>query len=60
MYEMIYRKAHVSNGSFMMGESDSTAYNEGGRAVGNAVLEDIRTKHPKAFMKLHEENHFDV
>jgi len=59
MYELIYAKSHVNGGSFVMSESDSTAYNEGGRAIGNAVLEDIRMKHPKMFLKMHEENHFD-
>jgi len=59
VYELVYEKAHVSGGSHVSGCSDSTAYNEGGRAIGNAVLEDIRLKHPKQFLKMLEENHFD-
>tara|TARA_R110000822_G_scaffold82279_4_gene194761 strand:+ start:8237 stop:8542 length:306 start_codon:yes stop_codon:yes gene_type:complete len=59
MYGLIYDKAHVNGGSHVTGCSDSTAYNEGGRSIGNAILEDIRTKHPKQFLKMHEENHFD-
>jgi len=59
MYELIYTKAHVNGGSHVPGCSDSTAYNEGGRAVGNDILENIRMKHPRQFLKMLEENHFD-
>lgn len=59
LYEVIYSKAHTNNGSFVMGQSDSTAFNEGARSIGATLLEDIRFKHPKQFLKMHEENHFD-
>jgi|TARA_R110000803_G_scaffold196676_2_gene259982 hypothetical protein len=59
MYEIIHTKAHVRSGSHVAGCSDSTAYNEGGRSIGEAILEDIRMKHPKQFLKMYEENHFD-
>ena len=59
VYEQIYTVAHVSGGSHVPGCSDSTAYNEGARSIGEALLEDIRSNHPRQFLKMHEENHFD-
>jgi hypothetical protein len=59
LYELVFSQSHVNNGSFVMGQSDSTAFNEGARSIGSAILEDIRSKHSKQFLKMHEENHFD-
>jgi len=59
IYSVAYGKCHVSGGSHVMGESDSTAYNEGARSIGEDILEDIRVNHQKPFLKMLEENHFD-
>lgn len=59
MYALIYDKSHINHGSHVAGSSDGTAFNEGMRWVGEAALEDIRANHPKQFLKMHEENHFD-
>jgi hypothetical protein len=58
LYELIYDTCHVGRLSHIPGDSDSTAFNEGGRAVGAVLLEQIRTQAKAKFMLMHEENHF--
>lgn len=59
LHEVVFGKSHVNLSSHIPGCSDSTAFNEGARSVGAAVLEDIRSAHPEFYLKMLEENHFD-
>ena len=58
LYELIYGTCHVGRLSHIPGDSDSTAFNEGARSVGEALLEQIRTQAKAQFMLMLEENHF--
>ena len=59
LYELIYGTCHVGRLSHIPGDSDSTAFNEGARSVGEALLEQIRTQAKAKYMLMLEENHFD-
>lgn len=56
LHSLINDTCHVHRLSHMPGDTHTTAFNEGARAVGLAVLEEIRTAHFAAFMKMTEEN----
>jgi hypothetical protein len=60
LYELIYGTCHVGRLSHIPGDSDSTAFNEGARSVGEALCEQIRTQAKAKYMMMLEENHFDV
>ena len=57
IYEMCYDKCHIDRASYCGPDTHGTSFNEGGRAIGLALLDDIRTLHFGAFMKMMEENH---
>lgn len=57
VYDLIFTKCHMHSLSHVPGDPHSTAFNEGARSVGEAVLEEIRTSHFGAFMQMMEENH---
>lgn len=57
MYDLIYGTCHVGRLSHIPGDSDSTAFNEGARSVGEALLEQIRTQAKAKFILMLEENH---
>lgn len=57
LYDLIHDKAHLRGLSFVPGDTHATAFNEGARSVGEAVLEEIRTRHFGAFKQMMEENH---
>jgi hypothetical protein len=59
LYSLIYDTCHVGRISHIPGDSDSTAFNEGARAVGEALLEQIRTQAKAQYMRMLEENHLD-
>lgn len=59
LYELIYGTCHVGRLSHIPGDSDSTAFNEGARSVGEVLLEQIRTQAKAKYMLMLEENHFD-
>jgi len=59
LYELIYGTCHVGRLSHIPGDSDSTAFNEGARSVGEALREQIRTQAKAKYMLMLEENHFD-
>lgn len=58
LYELIYGTCHVGRLSHIPGDSDSTAFNEGARSVGESLLEQVRTQAKAKYMLMHEENHF--
>jgi len=60
VYEMIFNTCHMHRLSFVPGDSHATAFNEGARSVGEALLDEIRTNHFGAFMQMLEENHDPV
>ena len=57
LYDLIYGTCHVGRLSHIPGDSDSTAFNEGARSVGEALLEHIRTQAKAKYMLMLEENH---
>ena len=59
LYGLIYDTCHVARLSHIPGDSDTTAFNEGARAVGEALLEMIRTQAKAKYMLMLEENHFE-
>jgi hypothetical protein len=59
LYHMAYENCHVDRQSHVRGDPESSAYNEGGRAVGLALIEDIKARSPSAYMKMLEENAFN-
>ena len=59
MYELIYGTCHVDRPSHMPGDSDTTAFNEGARAVGQAMLDRIRLRAKAKYMLMLTENHFE-
>ena len=56
VYELAYERAHLRNLSFVPGDQHSTAFNEGARSVGEAVVEELRTLHFNAFIEMMKEN----
>jgi hypothetical protein len=59
LYRMAYEQCHCDRQSHVPGDPESSAYNEGARAIGLSILEDVRRRSPNAYMKMLEENHFD-
>tara|TARA_R110000744_G_scaffold12907_2_gene38041 strand:+ start:5095 stop:5391 length:297 start_codon:yes stop_codon:yes gene_type:complete len=59
LYDMIYNGCHADRQSYVPGDSDGTAFNEGGRIVGQTLLDVIRMRNPTLYLKMMEENHFD-
>lgn len=60
VYDLVHQQCHIGSPSHFPGDTHTTAFNEGARAVGEAVLEEIRTSHFPAFMKMMEEQHDPV
>jgi hypothetical protein len=59
LYQLAYDHCHCDRHSHVPGDAESTAYNEGARAVGLAIMETVRRRSPSAYLKMLEENHFD-
>jgi hypothetical protein len=57
IYSLCYENCHVDAPSFCGDDTHGTAFNEGGRAIGAALLETVRNKHFSAFIKMIEENY---
>jgi len=58
LYELIYGTCHVGRLSHIPNDSDSTAFNEGARSIGEALLDQVRTQAKAKYMLMLEENHF--
>lgn len=56
IYDLIYDACHADRVSHVPGSSDDTAFNEGARAVGLRLLEDVRTNNFGLYIKMMEEN----
>ena len=57
LYNLAYETCHYGARSHVAGDPDSSAFNEGGRSVGIAVLDQIKDQRPDMYMKMMEENH---
>lgn len=60
LYDLIFDACHTARLSHTPNDTHSTAFNEGARAVGERVLEELRTRHFDAFIQMLEENHDPV
>lgn len=58
LYELIFGTCHVDRLSHVPGDNDATAFNEGARAVGQNLLEQIRVQAKAKYMLMLGENHF--
>ena len=58
-YEIAYSRCHVSASSHVPNCTDSTAFNEGARSVGESLVEEARANCPNLFIQMLQENHFD-
>ena len=58
-YEIAYVRCHVSASSHVPNCSDSTAFNEGARSVGESLVEEARANCPNLFIQMLQENYFD-
>jgi hypothetical protein len=56
MYDRLSIYAHVDACSHVPGCSDSTAFNEGARSVGTAILQEIKNAYPREYLKMLEEH----
>ena len=59
LYDHIHSDCHISQRSHVPACTQSSAFNEGARAIGEGVLEEIRQRYPAPYLKMLEENHFD-
>ena len=59
IYTFIHSTCHASQTSFVPGQPESTAYNEGARSIGEALLEEIRQNHFRMWAAMMAENHGD-
>lgn len=59
LFDLVYGSCHADLPSHVPADADTTAFNEGGRAVGLKVLEEIKTKSPDKFILMLQENAFD-
>lgn len=57
IYDLIHHTCHTASLSFCQEGTHSTAFNEGARSVGEALLEEVRSRHFAAFIKMMEEHH---
>ena len=59
LYQMIWVRCHKDAVSHVIGDGESTSFNEGARSVGVIIEEVLRERSPKQYMKMLEENHFN-
>lgn len=59
LYDRITMHAHPDMTSHVPGCSDSTAFNEGARSVGSALLDEIKTQFPNQYLAMLKANLFD-
>jgi hypothetical protein len=59
LYDRLQTFAHMDANSHVPGCSDSTAFNEGARSVGQAIIIEIRDTYPNQYMKMLEDSLFD-
>lgn len=59
IYELVFDKCHMNHLSHVPRDTHSTAFNEGARSIGEAVLEELRTRNFGAYMAMLAENHGD-
>jgi hypothetical protein len=55
LYTLIYDTCHIERRSHVPGDPDSTAFNEGGRMVGQALLDQVKARDYGAYIKMMEE-----
>ena len=60
LFDRLNTFAHPDMVSHVPGCSDSTAFNEGARSVGVAILREIRDTYPNQYLKMLEENLFET
>lgn len=56
LWTLIFETCHVHSLSYVPGDQMSTAFNEGGKSVGLALLSQITAHYPARYKKMIEEN----
>lgn len=56
VYQLIHHTCHINRLSHVPQDTHSTAFHEGGRSVGLAVMEELRTAQPDKFLLMLKEN----
>lgn len=59
LIDRINTHCHLESTSHVPGCSDSTAFNEGARSVGQNLISEIRDAFPNQYLKMLEENLFN-
>jgi hypothetical protein len=59
-YEIAYVRCHSTVSSHVPNCSDSTAFNEGARSVGESLIEEARSNCPNLLIQMLQENYFDL
>lgn len=57
LYDLIHGVCHVDSPSHVPGDPNTTAFNEGGRAVGNALQQKLRERALSKYFLMLKENH---
>lgn len=60
LFDRIDMHAHPNSRSHVPGDADSTAFNEGARSVGEAMLDEIRTMWPNEYVAALKTRMFDA
>ena len=56
LFELIHTECHFERINHVPGDTHSTAFNEGARAVGASILNAIRDQHTALYFQMLEEN----
>lgn len=56
MHDVLHTRCHLMSGSHVAGCSDSTAFNEGARAIGTALVQDLIEIYPQHYLKMLSES----
>ena len=59
LHTLIFETCHADRQSLVFGDNQTTAFNEGGRAVGLALKEEIRARAFDKFLMMLKENQDD-
>jgi hypothetical protein len=59
LHDLLADICHIDRLSHVPGDPNTSAFNEGARAVGLRVQDDVKTRYPAQYLKMLEENEFN-